>query len=203
MIRREFMFGVRPMTKWRSDALTNMTEAQSDCTSGASPPQHHETFQECRASVSAFFFAFWRPPTLFNDRRPCCFLEINYLSLFQWQRAAHWGRPCLRPRHTPGIYCKEKARVYSTQTCTIKTAFIQMLLSKPRDARQLSRTNADMLRYSQWHLAYQWHTGRKQKDLCETQGWKNFSAPLTVMSNSKSNETLSTEKKTTSSYYAK
>lgn len=37
---------VRPVTKWRSDALTNTTGVQSDRTSGAISPRQHAAFRE-------------------------------------------------------------------------------------------------------------------------------------------------------------
>lgn len=127
-IRTELMFWARPITNCKSEALTNIAEAQTE---HLEPylPSNVKHFKS--AGLLYLLFAFWRPPTLFNDSRPCCFLWINYLSLFQWQRSAHWGWPCLMPRHTPGIYCKEKARVYSTQTCTIKLPPFRFLFQNP------------------------------------------------------------------------
>lgn len=58
------MFGVRPVAKCGSEALTNKTEVQSDCTSGAISPRQHETFPQRSASVSAFFFLLSGDPQL-------------------------------------------------------------------------------------------------------------------------------------------
>lgn len=80
-------------------------------------------------------------PQLFNDSRPCGSLWINYLSLYQWQRVAHWDGPCPVPIHTPAIHCKEKARVCVCVSHTYlnnKTGFIHILLSKTRIARPLN-----------------------------------------------------------------
>lgn len=161
-----------------------------DYTRGAISQQQHETVQECR---TAFHDMETPPPpphpTLFNDSRPCFFLWINYLSLFQWQSTAHWSRPFLKPRHTSGIYCKLKARVCSTQTCTIKLPSFRFFFQNQRDPRQLNPSNADMLGYSQWHLASQRHAGKKQKDVLI---WS-----LKVMANWNFNEMFRPQQKNT------
>lgn len=137
--------------------------------------------------IAGLLFTTWRPhpphppppqpPTLFNDSRPCFFLRINYLSLFQWQRTAHWSRPFLKPRHTSGIYCKLKARVCSTKTCTIKLPSFRFFFQNQRDPRQLNPSNVDMLGYSQWHLASQRHAA-KNKRMYWTGPWKLWPAKI-------------------------
>lgn len=96
MAKRELMFGVWPITKWSSDKH-DWSSIRLHIWSHFSPRNMKHFKSEHSFCIS--FFALWRPPPpkhCFNDSKPCCFLWINYLSLYQWQRAAHWGQPCLK-----------------------------------------------------------------------------------------------------------